>query len=81
MDYIQFECKRESGFIDSLYTAKTTKQNKMCCKYKSAKKASQIIARQQFKDRYFFLFAKFSYFKRPRKRKCDGNTNQERGPK
>ena len=28
----------------------TTTQNKMRCKYKSAKKASPIIARQQFKD-------------------------------
>ena len=45
LDQIQLKCKRVSGFINSLYTAlgllKTTTQNKMRCKYKSAKTLPQ----------------------------------------
>ena len=42
LDQIQFEFKRMSGFINSLYRAlellQTTTKKKMRCKYKSAKK-------------------------------------------
>ena len=39
----------------------------------------QIIARQQFKEKYFLLLTKFSYFKWPRRIKCVVNTSQQRG--